>query len=524
MKKKELSVTDFLANLKSDATEEQRKMLENIYRPIVDKMNEMLDQIVNGTADKDEIAAEFKSMTEKLSGIGAMTKQIEDLQNQVKAAAETIEKMKKNGVSADFISKFDEQLNAMFDSEKFIDFAEGRRSKSGKFEFDKKGVTNLENNYTGNILLNQQQKRVVDPFANGKVHLRDVINVEQGDPEYPSLTFNQISSLDRNVRYVTENGQLPESAFSVKEVTEPVKRLGTTLFISKRMLKSRTWVRSYILAHLPQWIQMAEDWNIMFGDGQGENFTGIVNNTNVKSIESILGDNVVTGAAGSIEAISGYNSNADTIIEFKTAQPLIRTGMQITFTGAAVITALNSAKSIIKMNDRQILLKGVAYSGTETAIATVTWVVKNKYFQNIVDPNSEDAIRTAFALMSYGEFTPNLVVLNPSDVNAIECEKDTTGRSLGLVQTIGGQKYIAGRLVVESSQIPEGKYLIGDFINGASLVDYTALTLEWAEDVDTKRKNQVALIAQEECIFALYNPFAFAYGDIAALITAITKP
>lgn len=524
MKKKEVKVSDFLANLKSDTSKEQIELLENIYRPIVDKMNEMLDNIVNGTADKEEMVSEFKSMNEKLSSVGAMTQQIADLQEQVKSAAETIEKMKKDGVSSEFISKFDEQLNEMFDSEKFVDFAEGRRSKSGKFTFDKKGVTNLTDSYTGNILLNQQQNRVVDPFANGKVHLRDVMNVEQGDPEYPSLTFNQISSLDRNVRYVTENGQLPESAFTVKEVTEPVKRLGTTLFISRRMLKSRTWVRSYVLNHLPLWIQQAEDWNIMFGDGQGENFTGIVNNTNVKSIENILSQNVVTGAAASVESITGYNSNADTVIEFKAAQPLIQTGMQITFTGAQVITALNSAQNIIKMNDRQILLKGVAFSGTETAVATVTWVVKNKYFQNIVDPNSEDAIRTAFALMSYGEFTPNLVVLNPSDVNSIECEKDTTGRSLGLVQVVGGQKRIAGRLVVESTQIPEGKYLIGDFINGASLVDYTDLTLEWAEDVDTKRKNQVALIAQEECIFALYNPFAFAYGDIASLISGITKP
>ena len=522
MKKKELSVTDFLANLKSDATEEQRKMLENIYRPVVDKMNEMLDLIVNGTADKEEVIKEFKSMNEKLVGVGAMTKQIEDLQNQVKSAAETIEKMKKNGVSADFISKFDEQLNAMFDSEKFIDFAEGRRSKSGKFEFDKKGVTSLENSYTGNILLNQQQRRVVDPFANGKVHLRDVINVEQGDPEYPSLTFNQISSLDRNVRYVTENGQLPESAFAVKEVTEPVKRLGTTMYVSKRMLKSRTWVRSYILTHLPLWIQQAEDWNIMNGDGQGENFTGITNNPNVKSIESIITDNVVTGAAGSVDSVTSFNGGADVVVEFTAPQPLIRTGMNITFTGATKMTALNSAKSVIKMNDRQILIKGVTYVAAET-VSAMSFVVKNKYFQNIENPNSEDAIRTAFALMSYGEFTPNLIVLNPSDVNAIECEKDTTGRSLGLVQTVGGQKRIAGRLIVESTQIPEGKYLLGDFVNGASLVDYTSLTLEWAEDVDTKRKNQVAIIAQEEAIFALYNPFSFAYGDLAALITAITK-
>ena len=56
-----------------------------------------------------------------------------------------------------------------------------------------------------------------------------------------------------------------------------------------------------------------------------------------------------------------------------------------------------------------------------------------------------------------------------------------------------------------------------------SLVDYTNLNLEWAEDVETKLTNQVVLIAQEEIIFPIYNPWAFAYGDLSALKTAVTK-
>jgi hypothetical protein len=55
-------------------------------------------------------------------------------------------------------------------------------------------------------------------------------------------------------------------------------------------------------------------------------------------------------------------------------------------------------------------------------------------------------------------------------------------------------------------------------------VDYTNLNLEWAEDVEDKLTNSVHLIAQEEVIFPIYNPWAFAYGSIAALKTAITKP
>lgn len=51
----------------------------------------------------------------------------------------------------------------------------------------------------------------------------------------------------------------------------------------------------------------------------------------------------------------------------------------------------------------------------------------------------------------------------------------------------------------------------------------STLTLEWAEDVETKLCNEVVLMAQEEVIFPIYMPWAFAYGDLAALKTAITK-
>lgn len=65
--------------------------------------------------------------------------------------------------------------------------------------------------------------------------------------------------------------------------------------------------------------------------------------------------------------------------------------------------------------------------------------------------------------------------------------------------------------------------MLGDFNMASALVDYSSLTLEWAEDVETKLCNEVVLIAQEEVIFPVYMPWAFAYGDLAALKEAITK-
>ena len=274
--------------------------------------------------------------------------------------------------------------------------------------------------------------------------------------------------------------------------------------------------------HLPHLARQAEDWNILFGDGNGENLLGIANHKGVYPVETIISEDYVSGSAGSVKSVSGYNSNKDTVVEFTNPQDQILDGMTITFTGATGLTALNSANQLVKINDRQILLKGVAYT-EETSTSSMTFKVSHGAFKSVEEPNSLDVVKTGFAVMTYAQYTPNAIALNPITVNAMESEKDTTGRNLGIIQMIGGVKYIAGRPIIETNNILPGKYLIGDFNIAANLVDYTLLTLEWAEDVESKLKNEIVLIAQEEVIFPVYMPWAFAYGDLAALKEAITK-
>lgn len=500
--------------------EELKKEQQDFMNALDAKMKGLVDEAVKGLIGKDELAAQVKSAVEELGG--KLAGDNAALVEQVKNLGETIEKMKKDGLSQQVINKFDEKLNEMFESEKFADFVAGRTRKSGEFTgFTLKDVVNLTSDYTGDILISQQQNKVVSSIAPKKVHMRDVITTLQGDPEYPQLAFAQIYDVDRNARFVTENGTLPASAFKVKEIQAATKRLGTHLFISKRMLKSRTYVRSFILNMLPEAVKMAEDWNILFGDGNGENLLGIVNHTGVQCVSDIISTAVVTGAAGAVDSIKTYNSGADTIVEFENAQPEILDGMKITFANATD-SSLNATFDVVKMNDRQILIKGLAYVA-EASPGNITFTVKHGAYKSIEAPNSEDVVKTIFAVMNYAQYSTNAIVLNPITVNAIESEKDTTGRNLGLVtRGANGVKYIACIPVVEYTGIPAGFYLVGDFVTAAALVDYTALTLEWAEDVDSKLKNQIALIAQEEVIFPVYMPWAFAYGKLADVKTAIT--
>ena len=498
---------------------------------------ELINKSNAGLITNEEFTSELENLgkqmaAKQLEELETLRKENSDMIKQIKAMGESIEKLQRKGISLETVNKFDERLNEMFESEKFQDFVSGKTRKSGQFEgFSLKEAetapVSMTDNYEGTLLITQQQNRVVSPIAKKPLHMREIVTVLAGDPANPNLAFAQCDWMDRNARYVSENGRLPKSSLKFKEQNYSTKRLGTYLALSKRMLKSRVYVRSWVLAMLPEAVRMAEDWNILFGDGNGENLLGIVNHKGVESVEKIVTGALVEGKAGSVMSITPYNNKQDTLIEFTNPQPMILDGMQITIENASAASGLNKTHALVKMNDRQILIVGAALDAeeAESTVAAVTWKVNNGAFKSIEAPNSGDVVDTAFAVMTYGQYFPNAIVLNPITVNAIRSEKDALGRSLDLIKTVNGVNYIASRPIIEYTGIQPGKYLLGDFSpNGCAIVDYTAMTLEWASDVEYILSNEVALIAQEEVIFPVYQPWAYAYGDLAALKAAVTKP
>lgn len=507
--------------------------MPNEQRIFMEKNADMVCAVINkalaGLATPEEVEAKFKSFNDALKGYNPeqyaqLVKDNQSLSEQVQKMAETIEKLTQKGVSMTSISKFEESIDAMLDSDRFREFAEGQTRKSGVFDgFTLKDIVSMTDNYEGELLITQQQPRVVSSVNNKRLHLRDVITTLTGDPKYPNLAYTRVYDFDRNARYVTENGMLPQSSLKMKEENYTTKRLGTHIHISKRMLKSRAFIKSWIINMLPEAVYMAEDWNMLFGDGNGENLDGICNTKGVESIESIITGAIITGAAGSVKSVTPYNNGKDAIIEFTNPIDAIQDGMMITL-AKATATTLNKANPIVKMNDRQVLLRGVSLANEEAAPNAITFTVNHSAYKSIETPNSKDVVRTAFAVMNIGQFYPNAIVLNPITVNAMESEKDTLGRDLDIVKVgADGVKRIGVFPVIEYTGMQPGKYLLGDFRQGAQLIDYTTLTLEWAQDVNTELKNEVVLIAQEEVIFPIYMPWSFAYGDLTELKAAITK-
>ena len=177
-----------------------------------------------------------------------------------------------------------------------------------------------------------------------------------------------------------------------------------------------------------------------------------------------------------------------------------------------------------------MLLEGAKLSPSSTPeklaadVAALSFVVNNSGFKSVESPNSVDALETGIAVMTFGQFTPSVMLLNPITLNSIRTEKATNGNRLDLVKDMGNEPVIGGVRVIPTTNIAPGKYLMGDFVEGSTIVEYTGIELDWAEDVDTKKRNMIVLIVQEELLFPVYCPWAFAYGSINALKAAIAKP
>jgi HK97 family phage major capsid protein len=78
-----------------------------------------------------------------------------------------------------------------------------------------------------------------------------------------------------------------------------------------------------------------------------------------------------------------------------------------------------------------------------------------------------------------------------------------------------------GLQVVVSNSMPAGQFVVGDFRNGAMLLDRMASTVEVStEHADFFTRNLIAVRCEERVALLTFAPWAFVKGSFAAPGTA----
>ena len=440
---------------------------------------------------------------------------LEKLEGKLKTQGLELGKLKDGGTPGSSKNPFKKALTDAVSSDDFKEMVDSNGKKKASFTLKAVSITD---DYTGTSLVHitSRDSRVVDHPQVTRLNIRDLLTVMPAD--LPYIAFTEVYAWDRAVDTVSENGELAESSFKVREKTVDVKRIGTHVPLSKRMMRSANFVVGHLMQRLPAQVKYNEDFQLLYGDGQGNNVEGIFQ---VADDFAALINASITGAAGSVTSIASDDGGAKTLVTL-TANQLINNGDTVTFANTTGTTYDGAKKAIVKSPTQFVIEQ--TFAADANVLANWTFSVSSPFKLAIDAAQQIDVLKVAKTLVTVQEYSANGIVLNPVDATLIETLKGNDEHYIDVKRLDSGILTISGTPVVETTAIPAGKFAVGDWAMAAAIGQFTELTLEFSESTNEKLKGTIEAIIQEEILFPIYNKFMFVVGDFDTAVPAILKP
>ena len=149
-------------------------------------------------------------------------------------------------------------------------------------------------------------------------------------------------------------------------------------------------------------------------------------------------------------------------------------------------------------------LNGIINQATDDAITVATGMTQF------------DVLRKAITKAQLSNYQPDAVILNPSDLEAMDLTKEADGMYVASNPRQSNAATVWGLPVVVSNSITANSYLLGSFQQGAQIWDRNRATIEVSqENKDNFEKNMVTIRAEERLALTVYRPAAFIKGNLS---------
>ena len=137
--------------------------------------------------------------------------------------------------------------------------------------------------------------------------------------------------------------------------------------------------------------------------------------------------------------------------------------------------------------------------------------------------NRFDVLAAAVVQTTKNEYSPNAIMINPTDYLRLVSTKETAGAYIlpSYVSMSGGQMFIMGVPVYAINGVVAGDFFVGDLALGSQLFVRQGITLEFFEqDADNVTKNFVTVRVEERIALAVYTSQSIVYGSFAAALAS----
>jgi HK97 family phage major capsid protein len=112
----------------------------------------------------------------------------------------------------------------------------------------------------------------------------------QGTTSSPSIIYVQETAVTNSAASVAEGAAKPQSDITTAQVTEVVRKIATTAKISDEMVNDAGYIQSYVNGRLVLFVQLAEEDQLLNGNGTPPNLRGILNRSGLTAAQALAAD------------------------------------------------------------------------------------------------------------------------------------------------------------------------------------------------------------------------------------------
>lgn len=527
-------------------TEEEKKFMETI----TEKVKELIPSSIPTSDQLKDIATEAaKGIKELEANLG---KSIDELKKDDSIKSELVklnevlktqglelnqlkEKSTPKAIAKDYMGDGVQNLIKSFvKSSEFKDFMDnGCKGSTSRFSLKKDGnlidiekadkdelegkTVSVSTDHTGNIFITDPRLNIKD-FPMRNQHIRDLMPIDSttGTQITAPEVYDYTDAITGGMGMLSENGEAQDIGFKTRENTWTLNRIAAALPLSKRYMKTNglNWTASYLGQRMPSFVRNKEDFQILFGDGSGENVDGLTKDA--QSFNLDRDTYVVTD----VYSVATWNSGNQTVVKFNTPH-LMRNGDNVTFANATNVGYNTTHLSCIVVDELNIVINEAYVAETLAQVAAWTGSSASPWKNAVNDANIYDVIVVAANELKTGEYMATGAVLSPVDFDKMGLIKADDMQYVGVARDAFGRVNINGLSIVQAIAMPAGQFLVGDFQMAVAISEYTPLSIRAVEDTTDAKKNQVTWIIEEEFIMPKYNPYWFIFGYVEAAKTQL---
>ncbi len=251
-----------MGKLGEEGIEEQYKQVQANLKEVGDQLKVHAEQAAKDIERHQAMSAETRAKVDEM-----LTKQGE-LQARLQEAEQKLVNADKRGSSPERPKSAGELVASAEEMEGVNSSFRGSR----RIAVPRSAITSVDTN--GGNLVGSERRPGLVPAPERRLTIRDLI--APGTTGSNNVEYVRETGYTNNAGPVTEGGQKPYSDIEFELDNAPVRVIAHLLKASRQILDDNQALRSFIDARAEYMLKLAEEGQLLYGNGSGANITGLI--------------------------------------------------------------------------------------------------------------------------------------------------------------------------------------------------------------------------------------------------------